>query len=49
MLVFLGAVQILNINGTAGVHSGDTAFLPLQEAKKATPNNNGLVASFKMS
>jgi spore germination protein PF len=38
MPAFLGAVQILNVSGTAGVHFGDTAFL---SPKTASETSNG--------
>jgi hypothetical protein len=41
MPAFLGAVQILNVSGTAGVHFGDSAFLSPKTAQKTSNGAGG--------
>jgi spore germination protein PF len=41
MPAFLGAVQILNVSGTAGVHFGDSAFLSPKTASKTSNGAGG--------
>jgi spore germination protein PF len=41
MPAFIGAVQILNVSGTAGVHFGDTVFLSPKSASKTSNGAGG--------